>query len=344
MESIPEILRINPAYKSNGEKVLVNNRFVVHFSIPVAMSKIETLNTKYKITTKRIRGKESNIYLFETTDGTPFSVLKMANLYYDNFSCISSKPDFMVSIRTWSTPTDAYYIRQYYLKTDQINAEDSWDISTGSSDIITAVIDQGGSAHNELAGRLIILDGSDIYDFDDDPTPHLNMAHGMAIAGIIAAGHNNGGIAGIAPNSKIVPIRVFGDHEYDDTSLDDFAAAVEYAYAYANADILNLSWGIDTNDPNNIIFDDIRDAVNDALSYGRKGKGSIVVSAAGNNTDHGVSFPASMNGVIAVGAVKHNGTIWDYSPQWDTKIDVVAPSGGVGVFISSQACPSMTES
>lgn len=67
-----------------------------------------------------------------------------------------------------------------------IDAPEAWDISTGSSSIIVAVIDQGGAAHEDLPSSRIVP-GYDYFNIDNDPSPGGNSAHGMACAGIITA-------------------------------------------------------------------------------------------------------------------------------------------------------------
>lgn len=98
--------------------------------------------------------------------------------------------------------------------------------------------------------------------------------------------------------------------------------------------IINLSWNI--KDPSNAIAYAIKKAYTD----GRSGLGCVVVGSSGNWYDYGngltgVSFPASMDEVIAVGAINNNGSGWYYS-QRGSLLELVAPSG-VGVNVAGQA-------
>src|SRR5690606_13443084 len=105
--------------------------------------------------------------------------------------------------------------------------------------ITVAVIDTGVCMnHEDLVGR--VLDTG--YDFvDDDNDPDDVFGHGCSVAGIIAANIDNGiGIAGFAPNSSILPVRVLGPN--GSGSMADVAKGIVYA-ADNGADIINLSLG-----------------------------------------------------------------------------------------------------
>lgn len=208
-----------------------------------------------------------------------------------------------------------------------IDAPEAWDITLGSSDVLIAVIDQGVTPdHPDLPNsRQLRINGSNIGARVDGtnadvPTPTGNDNHGNACAGIIAASHNNEGIAGIAPNCVIMPIRVaFG---IGGNSSADFADAITFA-SDNGADIISNSWG--GGAPSSAI----EDAIANAIANGRNGRGVVVVFAAGNfrNNSASPSFPASANidGLICVGASDRNDAQSAYSPSGDA-LDVVAPS------------------
>lgn len=111
-----------------------------------------------------------------------------------------------------------------------------------------------------------------------------NNNHGNACAGIIGAAHNNGeGIAGIAPNCKILPIKI------SSTSASDWYDAI--IFAKNNADVISCSSGIPdrqgilSTDPN--LHPIVVDAIRLATTSGRRGsKGSVLAFAASNSADH----------------------------------------------------------
>jgi hypothetical protein len=152
------------------------------------------------------------------------------------------------------------------------------------------------------------------------------MNHGNACAGVIAATmNNNQGIAGIASNCRIMPIRIFNSYGFS-IPPNGIADAIMFAVD-SGADILSNSWGINSNNPNEepVIVTAINYAVNNDC---------VVVFAAGNNARHYscdddgyVTFPANVNisGVVTVGASDRNDNQADYSPT-SSLIDIVAPS------------------
>jgi subtilisin family serine protease len=153
--------------------------------------------------------------------------------------------------------------------------------------VVVAVIDSGVCLdHPDLIGRLV--PGFDFVESDDQPQDLFE--HGCGVAGVIAAEINNGeGIAGVAPNAQIMPLRVL-----DATGFGDYSnIALAITYAVDNgADIINLSLagpgysGI------------LEDAVNYALD-----NGLTVIAAAGNSATDMPFYPAALSGVISVGSV-----------------------------------------
>jgi subtilisin family serine protease len=208
-----------------------------------------------------------------------------------------------------------------------IDAPEAWDITKGNSDVIIAVLDEGvTSNHPDLPNtRQVRLPGSNFATGGNDPSPSGDSNHGNSCAGIIAASHGNEGVAGIAPNCKIMPVRIpFG---YVEVSV--YADAITFAKDNG-ADVLSNSWGFGTTNPN--AHPVIVDAVSDATINGRDGKGCVVVFAAGNNGY--VAFPSNVevDGVLTVGASDRYDARANYSPisstgSWANQIvGIVAPS------------------
>ena len=266
-------------------------------------------------------------------------------------------------------PPDPYFGNQYYLCNEgkpvngrsctagaDINVLPAWEnFDKGAASIVIAVLDQGVTAnHPDLPNtRQIRLPGSNFGDGDpNDPSPMGNDNHGNSCAGIIAASHNNEGIAGIAPNCKIMPIRTCNSDGKIISSVVDLAAAIRFAVDNG-ADIISNSWGYTSSNgtplsPN--LYPEIVDAIEYATTKGRDKKGCVVVFSAGNTANHAgsshgnVSFPANVTksgtyikipSVISVGASDRNDLQANYSPtsSYNTStytgyniIDVVAPS------------------
>jgi len=283
--------------------------------------------------------------------------LEIANQYFESGLVKFSKPNFLSNFEPFQIiPNDTYFNKQItcnntgQIFTDghsgtndaDIDAPEAWEITTGCSNIVVAVIDEGvTNNHPDLPNtRQLRLTGSDLVDMDANPSPTGNNNHGNACAGVIAATmNNNQGIAGIAPSCKIMPIRI----DYVSSTVADFALAILFA-ANNGAHIISNSWGLrdlysyPPFSPN--LYPEVVTAIQYAVNNGRNGNGCIVVFAAGNTANHAVSddgyigFPANVNipGVITVGASDRNDNQANYSPtsnpshSYNQIIDIVAPS------------------
>jgi len=223
-----------------------------------------------------------------------------------------------------------------------IDAPEGWDIQTGSTEIIVAVIDTGVDyEHEDLADNMWVneaeLNGipdhdddgngykDDIYGYDfcqrgqeRDSDPMDDHGHGTACAGIVGAdGNNSVGVTGVCWNIKIMSIKFLDDNGEGD-SWDAFDS-INYALANG-ADILSCSWGGGSEDPQ------IKTAIENAKNNGRNGKGCVIVFCSHNQND-AVAYPAKYPEVIAVGATDHSDERWYYS-NYGPELDVMAPSAG----------------
>lgn len=256
-------------------------------------------------------------------------LLNLSNKIYESGLVEYCQPDFIMEVEKFQN--DPLYTDQYYLNNTgqlggtagiDINAPQAWGISTGLHNVRVAVLDDGVENHEDINGRVVAgftAAGA------GNGAPGAGSAHGQACAGIIAASHNNLGIAGVAPCADIIPIRILGVN----ASVGQIAAAIDWAWDDGNADVLSNSWGF--TDPN-AYHDAVEDAIARARTQGRGGDGSIVVAASGNSqqTFNGVLHPANVPGVVTVGAIDNNGNIWNYSSR-GAEMDLVAPSGDINL-------------
>ncbi|BEL12317.1 hypothetical protein Q0Z83_105080 [Actinoplanes sichuanensis] len=207
---------------------------------------------------------------------------------------------------------DTYRADQWDL--EKINVPSAWEESTGS-EVVVAVIDTGvDGAHPDLAGN--VLTGYDAID-DTEGGDSDGNGHGTHVAGTVAAvAGNDAGIAGIAPDAKILPIKVLDANGSGYTS--DTAEGIVWAVDNG-AQVINLSLGSDT----------ATDAEETAVAYAIE-NGVTVVAAAGNEREEGspTSYPAAYDGVIAVAATDADDEIAEYSNRGDY-VDVAAPGSGI---------------
>ncbi|MFI5771734.1 type VII secretion-associated serine protease mycosin [Streptomyces sp. NPDC051658] len=214
---------------------------------------------------------------------------------------------------------DSVRARQWHL--DVMQADQMWASSTGEN-VTVAVIDSGVDASTpDLRGH--VLKGKDLAvdSPGDEHTDYDN--HGTGMAGLIAGtgdSGDGGGAFGLAPSSKILPIRVrdnFGKVNGatgDENFNNDVSAGIRFA-ADNGAKVINISLG------NNVGSQRLTDAVKYAL-----GKGSLVFAAAGNSADEGnaIEYPAGTPGVVGVGAVGKD-LKRAKSSQYGPQVDLSAP-------------------
>ncbi|MCP3959414.1 MAG: S8 family serine peptidase [bacterium] len=239
---------------------------------------------------------------------------------------------------------------------EDVNAESAWSHTLGNSSIVVAVLDDGVDIdHPNLSSNILRNPnpndprdtvGRDFFVPDDDPgtfdpRPKIfrfpfdrlagNDIHGTPCAGVIAAPGLDGGALGIAPECKILAIKIF----HADQFAPDARVADAIRYAALHADILSCSWSGGRSP-------DIDLAIDDAVtSLGRNGKGSAIFCAAGNDFANRVSFPASHPNTIAVGATTDTARRADYSNQGPTLTIAAPSSGGIeGIYTTDVSLPN----
>lgn len=252
-------------------------------------------------------------------------------------------------------PNDTRFAEQWGLSGAYgIKAAEAWEGATGEG-VVVAVLDTGIASHSDLnanvlpgydfIGDLEVANDGDGRDGDaSDPGDWVSANqcgsshgaqnsswHGTHVAGTIAAVTNNSrGVAGVAPDARILPVRVLGrcgGYTSDIADAIVWAAGGTVPGVPANghpAEVINLSLG-----GAGACGSTMQSAINSAV-----GKGATLVIAAGNsNLDVANASPANCNNVIAVAASDSAGkrSIWSSSQQsnYGPLVDVAAPGSDI---------------
>lgn len=192
-----------------------------------------------------------------------------------------------------------------------IDAGYLWNFGCYGESIKTAVIDSGTGNHPDISNNL--LEGYNYINSSTDVED--NIGHGTFVNGIISAERNDIGIAGVAPKSKIVPLKCFDVGVK--TTVSTICKAIYDAVDRYECDIINMSFGLT----------EYSKTFENAIDYATD-KGCILVASVGNKGDESIYYPASFSNVIGVGAVDDNGLVADFS-QRNKSVFVVAPGKGI---------------
>jgi subtilisin family serine protease/beta-mannanase len=208
-----------------------------------------------------------------------------------------------------AVPNDPRFGDQY--APEMVNAPDAWNTTYGDGEVTIAVVDQGIKYdHPDLEANVASDRGRDFVDDDDNPYPDSlsDEHHGTHVAGIAAAGTDNGtGIAGIS-NATLLSVRALDETESGSTA--DIADGIQWA-SDNGADIINLSLG-----------GGFTETLQAAVSYANEA-GALLVTAAGNDGGS-VNYPAAYDECVAVSALDPDGSLASYSSR-GTEIELAAP-------------------
>jgi subtilisin family serine protease len=240
--------------------------------------------------------------------------------------------DFQSSGGTCSgSPNDPLLGQQWYLKNPtgiDIRASGAWAITTGTPDVVIAVIDDGVETTHPDFGEdpESKIDGQyDVISHDNDATPEGTLdGHGTAVAGLAAAATSNClGISSIGWRSRIYAIRAYDGAIHSEYSIPDTVEEAIYKAMEAGVQVINISMSGGDTQPK------IDEAIDAAIAAGI----TLVLSAGNNNA--GVNYPANLSPtktVIAVAATDESGKLkvpdssdWTWGSNFGPEITVAAP-------------------
>ncbi len=333
-KKMPDVIMASPCFKSSdGKKIGMSNNFYVKLKKKEDVTILYETAKKYNI---EVLGSNTFMPLWFTLacgKNTTINAMQAANILYETGLFESTEPE-LIQHDIFSSVNDPYFVDQWGLKNTansliDINAEQAWAITKGSSTIKTAIIDGGFELnHPDLSPNKYPIS----YDASTGGSQtQVTHAHGTCVAGIVGAVQNDTGVSGVAPNSKIMSVRI--------TSGDNIADAISWSWTNG-ADVINCSWG---TTPSSMIDN----AIANAIMYGRNQKGTVIVCAAGNSDNSASQYPGNSDNfkdfIINVGAIDKCGirsgktsrtgscTPWcsEYASAYGPKLDIVAPGSAI---------------
>ncbi|MCL4863502.1 MAG: S8 family serine peptidase [Caldilineaceae bacterium] len=271
-----------------------------------------TIADRYQLITQQALLSSADIYRFlmadddEEIDTVIAALQQDPDVVWAELNYVGGAPvGNPYKIWHWGGADDTGYINQAAI--EQINLAAALTHTSGAG-VQVAILDTGVDLdHPAFAGRL--LAGWDMVA--DDPLPQdegsgLGWGHGTHVAGIIAR---------VAPESKLIPLRVLDANGLGNTFT--LAYAIEWA-TEQGADVINLSLGAEADSQV------LRTAVQYALD-----RGVTIVAAGGNRGTNQRQFPAAYPGVIGVTAVDEANRKADFANYGAAWVDLAAP--GVGI-------------
>jgi len=268
------------------------------------------------------------------------SVADMVEIYKRNPNVEYAEPNYIAY--AFSAPNDPLYAYQWHLDNIEyggINMEAAWDVELGGrSSVIVAVIDTGVAYEDyqefvdnpgrgkdywityQKAPDLVLTNFVAGYDFvNDDEHPNDDEGHGTHVTGTIAQSTDNDiGVAGVAFNTSIMPIKVL-----DSSGSGTYADIADGIYFAADngAHIINMSLGGSSSSI----------TLENALAYAHTAGVTIVCSSGNDGSATTVSYPAAYDAYcIAVGATRYDEAVAYYS-NGGASLDLTAPGGDIYV-------------
>lgn len=324
-ETVPEVQFVSFFITDGKHYAGVLNKFFIKITDknfePLLREKLKQTHLTHYHTDRYI----PNLYQVNIPANSKENTIEWCNKFRNEAWCSYASPDYLVNPIVCSN--DPYYNRQWSIANTgsvlqghgtpdaDMDVDSAWMLTTGDPTIKVGIIDSGvDTLHEDLMANLLpgydaVSDSTDGY-----PTPNYpEDGHGTCCSGIVAAVKDNNKVTtGIAPLCKIIPVRAFyyillqgssGPLPYSTATA--FADAIGWAWSVSGADILSNSWGLP---PALLSFlpggmQPVNDAIQQAYTNGRNGKGTAMFFSSGNDNDSlGPIWPSSLLQTIAVNA------------------------------------------
>jgi len=265
--------------------VYLTDQLTIQFQEEVDPSTRESIASEFGLKELKSIDNLPNAFVYGITSKSSENPLKITNRLTRNPQVLLAEPNIIIRSRPYYVPRDSLYSKQWYLNNNggnqlasgsHISSEKAWDITRGIRSVVVAISDDSVDInHPDFQGVGKIVAPLDLKGRDNIPLPEAPTDnHGTACAGVAVAEETGTGIVGVAPGCALMPIRTTG-------FLDD--ESVEQIFNWAidkGAAVISCSWGASA------IYFPLsarqKAVINKAVTQGRKGKGCVVVFAAGN--------------------------------------------------------------
>ncbi|MCX7877284.1 MAG: S8 family serine peptidase, partial [Ignavibacteria bacterium] len=336
----PDIQYVSPVFSPDNGRTLigVEDEIIVQFKPEITREEVNSFISQRNLTIIQEVSLSGGLTFVLKVPSYVFAI-DAANEIYNTGKVNYSEPNLLFTNLLCYDPNDPFYPMQWSLKNlgnnipggisgtadCDMDVDSAWNTTLGISQCRIAISDTGvDTLHEDLAGNMVIGSGWNFWN--NTPGAWDDGNHGTACAGIAAAiGNNSLGVSGVAPNCKIIPVKWLssgGSGNYTGASN-----ATIWAYQ-RGAWVISNSWGF-VGGASSMLDN----AISDAVTFGRAGKGSLFVVASGNENG-AMRFPASTNpNVIAVGGISpcnqrkspSSCDLESWGASFGANLDVVAP-------------------
>ena len=265
--------------------IYLDDQVTVQFAALVTLNQRHQLVERHGLVESQPLEGIPNTFIYQVTRRATENPIKIANRLSRFAEVLLAEPNVVVATAPLYRPTDTLYRQQWHLtpvvgaqirSNAHIAVESAWDLTRGTRSVVVAVCDDGFDlAHPDLQGAGKIVAPRDLKAQDAVPLPSATTDnHGTSCAGLAIGEENASGIVGVAPGCAFMPIRMTG-------FLDDEAIEVIFRWAQQRgAAVISCSWS-----PAAIRYPlslRQRNALTQAATRGREGKGCVIVFSAGN--------------------------------------------------------------
>jgi len=267
-------------------RVYISKEITIQFDSNTEETQIKALAAKFSLDHQTPLAGIPHTFIFLVKKQATENPIKISNRLMALPEVLTAEPNIIIRQETLHRPQDKLYSRQWYLQNaggkslgngSHISVEAAWDVTRGDRSVVIAIADDGVDLnHPDFQGVGKIVAPHNFQNPDALPLPEAeDENHGTSCAGVAVAEENGTGVVGVAPGCALMPLKTTG--YLDDQSIEDlFNWAIDN-----NASVISCSWGAAA------IYFPIslrqRATISRAATEGRKGKGCVIVFAAGNS-------------------------------------------------------------